>query len=169
MKTTAYWDETPCSLIDNCKRFVGIIWPHLQGITELSDHSTKADESNTVPKIHMGNVKNNIHAQLHGFFHRLFFIRTPTHALMSSIGVLSSGFDMLHHAPCSAVFSASHRTRVSTTSLLHKLLLRQPRVPHSKRTFTLIVVTAKIMQIIQYITNYRNLGEKSRQTAVWKN
>jgi hypothetical protein len=57
MKTTAFWDETPSSLVGNCERFVGIIRPNLQGITELADHSTKADKSNTVPKIHTSNVK----------------------------------------------------------------------------------------------------------------
>jgi hypothetical protein len=69
--------------------------------------------------------------------------------------VLSSASDVLHHAPCSTVSSTSHRTRVSTTCLLHKLLLRQAHVAHIKRTFTLIVVTANRMQVIQYITNYR--------------
>jgi len=57
MKTTGFWDETSCSLIQNCRGLVGIIWPHLQGITEISDQSTETDESNTVPKIHMREVK----------------------------------------------------------------------------------------------------------------
>jgi len=60
MKTTGFWDEKPCSLIQNCKGFVGIIWPHLQDITELSDHSTETDESNAVPKIHKREVKKII-------------------------------------------------------------------------------------------------------------
>lgn len=53
MKTTGFWDETPCSLKQNCKEFVGIIWPHLQDIIEHSDQSTRNDESNTVPKTDM--------------------------------------------------------------------------------------------------------------------
>jgi len=57
MKTTGFWDEKTCSLIQNCKGAVGIIWPRLQDITELSDHSTETDGSNTVPKIHMREVK----------------------------------------------------------------------------------------------------------------
>jgi hypothetical protein len=72
---------------------------------------------------------------------------------------------MLHYAPRSAVSSALHRTRVKTTSLLQKLLLRQARVPHTKHTFPLIVVTVKIMQISHIIELF---GKKSRQTAMWK-
>jgi hypothetical protein len=162
MKTAGFRDETSCSLIQNCKGFVGIIWPHLQGITKLSDNNTKTDESNTVPKTQMGEVKKNIHAQLHGFLHKMFFIRTPTQALNSSIGVLPSGSDMLHYAPRSGVSSASRCTRVDTTSLLQKLLLRQARVPHRKHTFPFIVLTVKIMQIIQYVTHYRTFWEKNQ-------
>jgi hypothetical protein len=57
MKASGFWNETSCRFIQNCKWLVGIIWPHLQGITKLSDNNTKTDESNTVPKTQMGEVK----------------------------------------------------------------------------------------------------------------
>lgn len=53
MKNTGFWDKTPCSLTQNCKGFVGIIWSHLQDITE---HSTETDESNKY-------CASNTHAQ----------------------------------------------------------------------------------------------------------